>query len=102
MEYINKHPNDELVLHVERGGRSLTSPSHRRFCPGDEKKPRIGIDWDTSGIVSIEHPNPIEQVYNSVTSTLKTIGAVASPKSDVKLAASQRAARDRSNLLSAF
>ncbi len=29
--------------------------------------------------------NPIEQVYNSVTSTLKTIGAVASPKSDVKL-----------------
>src|SRR5205807_8050015 len=30
-------------------------------------------------------PNPIEQVYNSVTSTLKTIGAVASPKSDVKL-----------------
>ena len=37
------------------------------------------------GIVSIQHPNPIEQVYNSVTSTLKTIGAVASPKSDVKL-----------------
>ena len=34
---------------------------------------------------SIQHPNPIEQVYNSVTSTLKTIGAVASPKSDVKL-----------------
>src|ERR1051325_8788763 len=30
-----------------------------------------------------KHPN--EQVYNSVTSTLKTIGAVASPKSDVKL-----------------
>ena len=30
-------------------------------------------------------PNPIEQVYNSVTSTLNTIGAVASPKSDVKL-----------------
>src|SRR6476620_1739703 len=48
-------------------------------------KPRIGIQWDTSGIVSIQHPSPIEQVYNSVTSTLKTIGAVASPKSDVKL-----------------
>jgi regulator of sigma E protease len=35
--------------------------------------------------MSIAHPNPIEQVYNSVTSTLKTIGAVASPKSDVRL-----------------
>jgi hypothetical protein len=30
--------------------------------------------------MSISHPNPIEQIYNSVTSTLKTIGAVASPK----------------------
>ena len=35
--------------------------------------------------MSIAHPNPIEQIYNSVTSTLDTIGAVASPKSDVKL-----------------
>ena len=35
--------------------------------------------------MSISHPNPIEQVYNSVTGTLKTIGAVASPKSDVRL-----------------
>jgi regulator of sigma E protease len=36
-----------------------------------------------------DHVDPasesVEQVYNSVTSTLKTIGAVASPKSDVKL-----------------
>jgi len=35
--------------------------------------------------MSIPHQNPIEQLYNSVASTLKTIGAVASPKSDVKL-----------------
>jgi regulator of sigma E protease len=50
--------------------------------PG-EKKPRIGIEWDASGKMSLSHPNPVEQVYNSVTSTLNTIGAVASPKSDV-------------------
>src|SRR5438046_6193411 len=48
-------------------------------------KPRIGIQWDTAGSVVMQQPSPIEQVYNSVTSTLKTIGAVASPKSDVKL-----------------
>ena len=35
--------------------------------------------------MSVSHPEPLEQVYNSVTSTLNTIGAVASPKSDVKL-----------------
>src|SRR5215469_1550026 len=86
LEYINKHPKDELVLRVERGGAKLDVPVRPTPLPtGDEMKPRIGIEWDTAGIVSIQHPSPIEQVYNSVASTLKTIGAVASPKSDVKL-----------------
>jgi len=86
LEYINKHPDNLLVLHVERGGAKLDIPVKPTPLPtGDQMKPRIGIEWDTTGIVSIQHPSPIEQVYNSVTSTLKTIGAVASPKSDVKL-----------------
>src|SRR6266481_871382 len=86
LEYISKHPNEELVLHVERNGSKLDIPVKPTLLPtAGEMKPRIGIQWDTTGIVSIQHPNPIEQVYNSVTSTLKTIGAVASPKSDVKL-----------------
>jgi regulator of sigma E protease len=86
LEYVSKHPNDNLVLHVERNGSKLDVPVKPTLLPtGGEMKPRIGIQWDTTGVVSIQHPNPIEQVYNSVTSTLKTIGAVASPKSDVKL-----------------
>jgi len=86
LEYITKHPKGELVLHVERGGAKLDIPVKPTPLPtGDQMKPRIGIEWDTAGIVSIQHPSPIEQVYNSVASTLKTIGAVASPKSDVKL-----------------
>jgi regulator of sigma E protease len=86
LEYINKHPDQELVLHVERKGAKLdVSVKPKPLPTAGEMKPRIGIEWDASGIVSIQHPNPIEQVYNSVTSTLKTIGAVASPKSDVKL-----------------
>jgi regulator of sigma E protease len=86
LEYINKHPDSRLVLHVERGGAKLDIPVKPTPLPtGDQMKPRIGIEWDTAGIVSIQHPSPIEQVYNSVASTLKTIGAVASPKSDVKL-----------------
>ena len=86
LEYINKHPNEGLVLQVERGGSRLDLRVKPTLLPtAGEMKPRIGIQWDSTGIVSIQHPNPIEQVYNSVTSTLKTIGAVASPKSDVKL-----------------
>src|SRR6266566_1931918 len=86
LEYISKHPKDQLVLHVERDGASFDVPVKPTILPTEgEMKPRIGIRWDTTGIMSISHPNPIEQVYNSVTSTLKTIGAVASPKSDVRL-----------------
>ena len=86
LEYISKHPSEELVLQVERGGSRLDARVKPTLLPtAGEMKPRIGIQWDSTGLVSIQHPNPIEQVYNSVTSTLKTIGAVASPKSDVKL-----------------
>ena len=86
LEYISKHPNDQLVLQVEREGASFDVPVKPTLLPTEgEMKPRIGIQWDTTGKMSIGHPNPIEQIYDSVTSTLKTIGAVASPKSDVKL-----------------
>src|SRR2546422_582529 len=86
LEYISKHPNYKLVLHVERNGSKLDIPVKPTLLPtAGEMKPRIGIQRDTTGVVSIQPPNPIEQDCNSVTSTLKTIGAVASPKSDVKL-----------------
>src|SRR6266496_4822454 len=86
LEYISQHPKDQLVLHVERGEERFDVPVKPTLLPTEgEMKPRIGIRWDTTGIMSSSHPNPIEQVYNSVTSTLKTIGAVASPKSDVRL-----------------
>ena len=35
--------------------------------------------------ISVCNPAPLEQVYKSVTSTFNTLGAVISPKSDVKL-----------------
>jgi regulator of sigma E protease len=86
LEYISKHPNDQLVLQVEREEARFDVPVKPTLLPTEgEMKPRIGIQWDTTGKISIGHPNPIEQIYDSVTSTLKTIGAVASPKSDVKL-----------------
>ena len=86
LEYISKHPKDQLVLHVERDGARFDVPVKPTLLSTEgEMKPRIGIRWDTTGKMSISHPNPLEQVYNSVTSTLKTIGAVASPKSDVRL-----------------
>jgi regulator of sigma E protease len=82
--YIEDHPKQPISLQVERGRRTFDLNVTPEVLP-HEKTPRIGIAWDTSGRMSMTHPNPIEQVYNSVTSTLDTIGAVASPKSDVRL-----------------
>ncbi|MFL6543280.1 MAG: RIP metalloprotease RseP, partial [Chthoniobacterales bacterium] len=83
-DYIEAHPNDALSLDVRRAQQPLTIQVQPKVLPG-EKMARIGIQWDSGGIMSIGHPNPIEQVYHSVTSTLNTLGAVASPKSDIKL-----------------
>jgi RIP metalloprotease RseP len=83
-DFIESHPGQPTQLQVERGNSAFTTTVTPKVLPG-EKMPRIGIQWDASGRMSLAHPNPIEQIYNSVTSTLNTIGAVASPKSDVKL-----------------
>jgi regulator of sigma E protease len=86
LEYIKKHPDEMLSLDVERAGSRFEVPVKPALLPTEGKmQPRIGIQWDTSGIMSIAHPSPLELVRNSVTSTLNTLGAVASPKSDVKL-----------------
>src|SRR3989454_8724811 len=83
--YIKKHHAETLTLEVERSGSRFEVPAKPVPLLTDGKmQPRIGIQWDTSGQMSIAHPNPVELVHNSVTSTLNTLGAVASPKSDVK------------------
>ena len=83
-DFIESHGNEPIKLQVKRGDKVFEAEVTPTILPG-EKKPRIGIQWDASGKMTIAHPTPLEQIYNSVTSTLNTIGAVASPKSDVKL-----------------
>lgn len=86
VDEIEKHPTDELTIDVRRSSQTLQL--RMRPVPLESEgvtKPRIGIHWETAGQLSLSHPDPVEQVYNSITSTLQTIGAVASPKSDVKL-----------------
>jgi regulator of sigma E protease len=86
VDEIENQPTEELTLDVRRGSEPLQLKM--RPVPLESEgvtKPRIGIRWETGGQLSLSHPDPVEQVYNSITSTLQTIGAVASPKSDVKL-----------------
>lgn len=86
VDEIEKRPTDELTLDVRRGAEQLQVKMTPALLETEgTKKPRIGIQWDGSGRMSLSHPDPVEQVYHSITSTLQTIGAVASPSSDVKL-----------------
>ncbi|HEV2841726.1 MAG TPA: RIP metalloprotease RseP [Chthoniobacterales bacterium] len=86
VDQIEKHPAEELTLDVRRGAEQLQLKMRPVLLEAEgTTKPRIGIHWDGSGRMSVSHPDPVEQVYHSITSTLQTIGAVASPKSDVKL-----------------
>jgi regulator of sigma E protease len=83
-DFIESHPNERIVLQLNRDGAVQDVPVQPKILNA-EKTPRIGIQWESNGRMSVAHPQPLEQVYNSVTSTINTISAVASPKSDVKL-----------------
>jgi len=86
VDEIEKHPAEELTLDVRRRPEQVQVKLRPALLETEgKKKPRIGIQWDGSGRMSLSHPDPVEQVYHSITSTLQTIGAVASPSSDVKL-----------------
>jgi regulator of sigma E protease len=86
VDQIERHPTDELTLDVRRGAEQLPVKVRPEMLETKGvKKARIGIEWDGGGRMSLSHPDPVEQVYHSITSTLQTIGAVASPSSDVKL-----------------
>lgn len=91
LEYIKKHSDETLTLQVERGESTFEVPVKPTPLPTEEgegktkMQPRIGIRWDTNGKMTIAHPSPIELIHNSFTSTVNTLGAVISPKSDVKL-----------------
>ncbi len=85
-EHISKQPDQPITLQIMREGK-MFEPTIQPASIQTENgsRPGIGIYWDRDGRMSIGHPSPTEQVYNSITSTLSTLGAVASPKSDVKL-----------------
>ena len=83
-DQISRNPGQPLTVRVERNGQTFEQTLQPTMIEGEDT-PRIGVWWDRDGLMSVDHPNPVEQVYKSITATLNTIGAVASPKSDVKL-----------------
>ncbi len=72
VDEIEKNPNAELTVDVRRGGEQLQLKMRPTLIESEGvTKPRIGIYWDGGGRLSLSHPDPVEQVYHSITSTLR-------------------------------
>jgi regulator of sigma E protease len=91
-DYIKQHGGQPLKMSILHG-KERREVSVTPEIPEDEKIPRIGIQWaedfgivlDEYGRMTVKHPLPFEQIRAGMLSIVNTLGAVASPKSDVKL-----------------
>src|SRR6266446_7095515 len=91
-DYIKQHAGQPVAITVQRGAEQRTvnvTPE----VPVNETTPRIGISWDEDygmildrlGKLHITHPSPFEQIRAGTLSIFDTVGAIVSPKSDVRL-----------------
>lgn len=91
-DYIKQHDGQPVAITVQRGEEQRTvnvTPE----VPVNETTPRIGISWDEDygmildayGKLHILHPSPFEQIRAGTLSIFDTVGAIVSPKSDVRL-----------------
>jgi regulator of sigma E protease len=91
-DYIKRRPNQTIAVSISRPGERREVKVTPEL-PEGEKTARIGIQWsedfgivlDEYGRMTVKHPPPLEQIRAGMLSIVNTIGAVASPKSDVKL-----------------
>jgi regulator of sigma E protease len=84
--FIDAHRDASLKLTVHREGKSLqVSVKPEIPVDADDGKPRLGILWDDSGgRMTLSHPAVFQQITDSVDALVSTIGALISPKSDIK------------------
>lgn len=91
-DYIKHHAGQPLTMLIERDGTKRELKVTPEVPSGDNVA-RIGIIWredygitlDQYGKMMVKHPGPLEQIRSSTLSIFSTVGAIASPKSDVRL-----------------
>ena len=91
-EYIRHHGGQSVRFSILRDGKNVELEVIPEV-PQGEQYPRIGISWednygivlDTYGRLTRTHPTPLEQIRSATLAVVNTFGAIASPRSDVKL-----------------
>ena len=91
-ERITRQPDQAINLTISRDGQTR-SISVTPMRPKAEKDPIIGIasdendgiGWKDGGVEKLVYESPVEQVSNSVSTIINTVGAVIAPRSGIKL-----------------
>jgi len=76
-----------VTLTIRRGGKKgadFTSTITPRI-PDGQTVPRIGIEWDQRGLVTLSHPRPLSQIKASLLTMWETISAVTAPRSEISV-----------------
>lgn len=73
----------EMVLEVRRPSEGEFSLVVEPRVHEGETVPRIGIAWDERGVTTLDHPNPLALVGDSVDTIVATLSAVLSPRGEV-------------------
>jgi regulator of sigma E protease len=93
-DYIKHHPEPITMTILRNGERREVKVTPE--IPKGETSPLVGFSWqdweenfgitlDDYATAALKHPRPVEQIRSGVLSIFNTVGAIASPKSDVKL-----------------
>ena len=91
-DYIKRHTGQAITMSILRDGTKRDVQVAPEIPSGDTIA-RIGILWDQDfgitldqyGNTMVKYPGPLEQIRSSMLSIFNTVGAIASPKSDVRL-----------------
>jgi regulator of sigma E protease len=81
--FIDANRGNDITMGVERDGQALVVTLPLPAATADAKPVNFGIEWGRSVLI---HPDPLTQVKDAATSIFRMVGALISPRSDVKAA----------------
>ena len=86
IDSIHAHGAHPVRLDIRRGAdriQTTVTPELPVSGPAD-RQPLIGVRFDETGVLTMVHPNPWEQLTGVVGNMVSTLTALASPKSEIK------------------
>ncbi len=75
--------NNPVEVTISRAGAAKTLMVKPEIPIGWDE-PKVGIEWDATGKMSLLHPTPIEQIRGGIDAMVGTFSALFSSKSDIK------------------